>query len=292
MHLNRLYTFISLGLSIFSLNSCNSRLSEQRDAVAALVNTEIVLPNDISCSIMGEPVKFDIADADYTIISYIDSSDCMQCKMKLFSWNHVINELKSAEDVEVKFLMILNSPQTQNIDNIIKQENFWHPISFDSIGAFEAANSLPKSNIYHTFLLDGENRIIAVGNPAINPKIRQLYKNIIYSESPYNHDSLLCNDRALNFGVVNIGDTIRKRFELVNNSECVRTIQELVTSCDCTTVTAESDSILPGKNNMVTITYVADSLTGAVSQYVDIFYIENESPERLTIYGYVKNTND
>lgn len=46
-------------------------------------------------------------------------------------------------------------------------------------------NRFPLESNLHTFLLDKNNRVIAVGNPVYNPKIKKLYFNIISGKKPF-----------------------------------------------------------------------------------------------------------
>lgn len=48
--------------------------------------------------------------------------------------------------------------------------------------------------------------------------------------------------------------------------------------------------ISPGDSTTITVSLSADSVSGQFSKYVDIFYEEKETPDRLIVYGYsIKN---
>ena len=54
------------------------------------------------------------------------------------------------------------------------------PVFYDPDGAFERANpQLPANPLFHTFLLDRDNRVVLVGSPIGNPKMWELCKSTI-----------------------------------------------------------------------------------------------------------------
>lgn len=67
------------------------------------------------------------------------------------------------------------------------------------------------------------------------------------------------------------------------------TIQSIEPSCSCTEATISTESISPGEDAIVTLTLTADSIEGALTRYVEIFYNEKNNPERLTLHGFINN---
>lgn len=43
-------------------------------------------------------------------------------------------------------------------------------------------NHFPTDMAFHTFLLDKENKVVAIGNPIHNSKVKELYLKIIQGE--------------------------------------------------------------------------------------------------------------
>ena len=53
---------------------------------------------------------------------------------------------------------------------------FRHTVFFDADGAFERLNpQMPKKEEFHMFLLNGENKVVLIGNPTHNEKLNRLY---------------------------------------------------------------------------------------------------------------------
>lgn len=280
-----------LTATLLMLAACE-RHAEQREAVTALMGREIAVPEGLQARILDIPVDFE-PGADFTVVCYIDSAGCTPCRMKLPVWNEVINSYKAIPGRDVSFVMILQSPDTTETGYNLRRDNFMHPVAMDRAGSFAAVNSLPPDEATHTLLLDSDGRVTAIGNPALNPKIRELYRRIISGsdEAPPKTDKPLCQNPVAAVGAVGAGDTVTKRFALYNPETSPLTLQELVGSCDCTVATASSDTIPAGGSAMITVSIAADTLLGPFLHWVDIYYNERDCPERLTLHGYLNKFN-
>jgi len=282
-------TIIITLLSVIAV-SCSGNYEKEKAALSSLFGMEIIIPDSLVCLIQKTEIDYDMRDADFKIITYIDSADCTTCRMKLPEWDKTINSFISNENVDVAFLMIVTPRKHDNDDvrDILRRLFFNHPVAIDSEGIFIKSNNLPKETAYHTMLLDSENRIVAVGNPALNPKIRNVYSRIINGEENGNIPHL-CERPADAFGIIGKGDTIVRHFSLHNNTGCTLSIQEIVPSCSCISAVISSDVVSPDNTATVSVTLVADSVPGYMRRHIDIFYEEKENPERITLHGYINN---
>ena len=268
------------------LASCSGQVAREQEALKGIIGREIVIPVDLSWQIGDTPIEPDTAGADYRIVAFVDSAGCTPCQMKLALWNGVMNELAMIADTDIEMLMIVQSPKTMELDFAVKSNEFFNPISFDSAGVFVRNNELPSKAAHRTFLLDHAGKILAVGNPALNPKIKELYKKIILEgEAPASDE--FCPRPVRNFGLAHSGDTIIKQFELQNGGDKPLSIQGIVPSCDCVTAVAANTTIQPGGHSLIDVTYVADSIPGRKNQYVEVYFNEKESPQRLVLHGRV-----
>lgn len=70
--------------------------------------------------------------------------------------------------------------EVRSTELLIANTNFDYPILIDTLGEFERLNPhLPKNQALHTFLLDENNRVILVGNPLRNKKIKEMFYKIV-----------------------------------------------------------------------------------------------------------------
>lgn len=274
------------GCLCVSVLGCANRRTEQVDAVANFVGREIILPDSISCQILDTPTDFCLNESDYAIIAYIDSSGCTPCRMKLQAWNDAINKFNFSEEVDVNFLMIINSTKRQEILDLLGREKFLHCICFDTNGEFARLNKLPKASEYHTFLLDENGKALLLGNPVKNPKIFDLYRKVIFGGEDDAIDA-----EAIPLGAACVGDSIERQFEIRNDSVAMLTLQGIATSCDCMSAKLSEDSIPQGEKAILTVGFSIDSVPGPIKKRVDVFFNEKECPMRYTLYGYAINSN-
>ncbi|MDE7459246.1 MAG: DUF1573 domain-containing protein [Muribaculaceae bacterium] len=270
------------------ISSCNDKRAAHTNIIAEWVGREIVMPDDLVYQIQDDTIDLDLSRPDFKIINYIDSTGCTSCRMKLTMWSDLINELKSLPDVDVEVIMIVNSIDSKEIVNILHRDNYLNPIVIDRDNLFDSLNDLPPKSEHHTFLLDAENKVIAVGNPVFNPKIRDLFLRQIveYADLRYEYDH--CCIHAHQLGLINAHETITKDFYFENHDTISYTLQAVIPSCNCISATTDFTALSPGECGNVILNYNADSILGSFNQHVDIFFNEKEHPERLTVYGYIK----
>ena len=287
----RLSSVIMLIGLVLAAASCSGRVDKEKEVLSSLLGREIVIPDSLVCRILDTPIEYDISNADYKIITYIDSAGCVPCRMKLASWKEIINEYKGITDEDIEFLMIINAPaKSRDLKIILSQYDFTYPVMFDPDNEFRQKNNLSDDQQFHTLLLDLNNEVIGVGNPAENPKIRDFYRKMIVKEANETNDAPhFCDKPVEALGLVNYGDTVTKDFTLWNTSSDTVTIQGLIPSCDCISASASTDTILPGKSSVISVTMTADSIPGSFIKRVDIFYTEKEAKERLTLCGFSNN---
>ena len=283
-----LHTILCLILTL--IVSCSSKDKEQRDIVAEWIGKELIIPDSLQAQIGDTPIDYDFNDADFKIVTYVDSTGCTECNMQLQIWNEVINDLKSTDNVDVNFLMIVNSNKPDQIESLLKRDMFKHPITIDPTDRFKHINQFPDKNQYQTFLLDSDNKILALGNPANNPKIFELYQKIILGDTKQSSEQPnLCVDPNVGIGIINSKDTVTVRYSLYNQTEGMIRIQSLNPSCNCVSATAQSDTIKSGGNSIITVRYIASSIPGTIKKTINIFYNEFTDPEQLSLNGYIIN---
>lgn len=177
--------FLAVLLVMVVLGACTKR-SKQKSVVEEWVGKELIIPDGLTFQIQDIPISYDFNNADFKIVTYIDSTGCTNCKMKLHEWNRFIDDIKKITDAHVNFLMIINSSRLNKIKFLLKSNYFSNVVSIDTHDIFNKSNKLSIHSRYHTFLIDKNNKILAIGNPVYNSKIRRLYGKII-TEYSINH---------------------------------------------------------------------------------------------------------
>ena len=278
---------------LLTMISCSGSNKEQQDIVAEWVGKEIVIPEGLGFQVGNIPVDYDFDAADFKIVTYVDSSGCTNCRMKLKDWEKVIDGFKSSPDVDVSFLMIVDSDKREEIERIVKDNDFHHPVAIDSAGLFKKANPLPSKPEHQTFLLDADNKVIALGNPVYNPKIRELYARLIFDSTDDEKiledvEEQICKNPVRGIGVVSRGDTINKRFRFLNDTESDLTLQEITPSCHCVSAKVDWKVLKSGEYADIEISYIADTIPQQFYCYADVWFKERQNPQRLVLHGFVK----
>lgn len=267
-----------------ALGACQLSNTSQREVVSEWSGRDISIPENLTFQISTTDIDIDLDAPNFKVINYVDSTGCTSCRMKLARWNGVIDEFKALPGVDIEILTIVNTADMHEILFQINQNKYLHPIAIDSANIFDKTNALPVEPEFHTFLLNADNEVLAIGNPVNNPKIKDLYRNILLEESD-THIERFGALKSQSLGVLSAGDTAKVSFPLPNADCFMPHILDIIPSCDCV-----SASVITQSNfvNNINVTFVADSTKGSFIRHVDVFYQEKENPDRLTIYGYIK----
>lgn len=162
-------------LFLLLCTSCNTHISETEKIITKWYQKEIVFPDNMIFVIKGDTVKYDFAGANYKILTFADSSDCIGCRLKLNQWDTYLSTINS----DTKFIMVINNIDVNKIISQTKYDRFNRPIFIDNKGIFLKNNEMPQDIQYQTFLLDSQNRVIVLGNPLFNRRVDSLYRSII-----------------------------------------------------------------------------------------------------------------
>ncbi len=142
---------------------------------------EIKFPKDlVFTKYAKDTVNYAISNSKYKVLLYVDSTGCTGCKLKLHKWNRFIAEVDSLSSMEVSFLFFFQPKDTRELSYLLRRDAIEHPICVDKDNALQKLNKFPNNLMFHCFLLDENNKILCIGNPVYNRKVRDLYfKQII-----------------------------------------------------------------------------------------------------------------
>ena len=127
------------------------------------------------CYEEGKEVNYNSKDSTYKLVIYIDSLSCSPCFV-----SHMLDYMGTVVDfdsVGVNTLFIFEPKGEQKERLVLSLKELAHPIRTIIVpnGKFSSANPhLPSSPMLHSFLLNGNNEVMVVGNPAENAKIKEL----------------------------------------------------------------------------------------------------------------------
>ena len=199
-----------------------------------------------------DTVDFSFADAEYKIITYIDSVGCTSCKLQLPRWKEFMHEVDSLAQGKVPFVFYFHPKDVKELRYITRRDAFTYPVCFDEKDDFNALNRFPGEMTFQSFLLNRENKVIAIGNPVHNPKVKELYLQ-----------------------------------RLTNEGNNLLVIQDVTTSCGCTKANYSKEPVRPGASLQLTVTYEAEE-KGHFNKMITVYCNTKASPLRLMIAGNAK----
>ena len=134
----------------------------EKDRIAHLVNEwqgrEILFPEQSVFTIQGEDtVDFSHADAEYKVLTYVDSVGCTSCKLQLNRWKEWVDEVDSLTDGAVPFLFYFHPKDVKELHYLTRRDDFTYPVCFDGQDELNKLNRFPGEMTFQTFLLDKHN---------------------------------------------------------------------------------------------------------------------------------------
>jgi hypothetical protein len=154
--------------------------------VSEWTGREIKFPQGISCtSLEKDTACADLFVDNFKIVLYVDSIGCTSCKLSLANWKKIISESDSVFGRKPEFVFFFHPKKKdeRELQSIFQSNGFRHPVFIDKENEIGKLNRFPSNPDYQCFLLDADNRVIMIGNPANNTGIWVLYKRIITERS-------------------------------------------------------------------------------------------------------------
>jgi hypothetical protein len=227
----------------------------------------------------------------FTIVSYIDSLGCISCKLQLNKWNIFKRVVDSISKKRVSIIFIAHGAIKKDIKYLFDAYHFYPNLCImDVDNRLNTSNQFPQLNEYQTFLLDNNNKVLAIGNPIHNPKVKDLYLKIIRGDAlSKNKKKEVVTTVSLDKSIFSMGTFSWEKeqnttFLLKNIGDKAFVINDVTTSCGCTSVEYSKEPIRPGKSLTLHVTYKADH-PGHFDKTVSVYCNVPSSPIQLRING-------
>ena len=281
---------ITLMMCVWMLASCQE---SREEAMLRLVNEwngkEIKFPTRSVFTIQGkDTVDFEFKDADYKVVTYIDSVGCTSCKLQLGRWKELVTEVDSLSNGSVPFLFYFHPKDRKELRYLTRRDDFTYPVCFDEEDELNRLNQFPTDMTFHTFLLDKENKVVAMGSPVLNPKVKELYLGLITgsrSSQPSGQTTeVSVNQTVIDFGRFPKDEKQERSFVLTNKGKRLLVVHDVVTSCGCTKVEYSKQPVRPGETLELKVIYEAED-AGYFNKTVTVYCNVENSPLRLKVRG-------
>ena len=264
-----------------------------KERLSKLVNEwerkEILFPTHSTFTIQGkDTVDFEFRNADYKVVAYVDSAGCTGCKLQFLRWKELIAEVDSLTDGSVPFLFYFHPKDLKELKYLTRREGFVYPVCFDEKDDFNRLNRFPSEMMFQTFLLDKENKVVALGNPVLSPKVKELYLKLITGNQESKKSETITqvsvNQTEIDFGTFPKTEKQERSFVLTNTGKQLLVVHDVVTSCGCTKVEYSKQPVRPGETLELKVLYEAED-TGHFNKSIKVYCNVENSPLRLKVRG-------
>ena len=99
-----------------------------------------------------------------------------------------------------------------------------------------------------------------------------------------------CNNRTFDFGEIAQGKTVEYTFKIKNKGKSALIIRNVTTSCDCTTGNPTSNTVLPGGETTMEVTFDSRGKVGRQNKIITVITNDpNHATTILRVTGIVRN---
>ena len=184
--MKRLFPIIMLTLAIglvFVLQIVFTH-SNVNDDIKSLIGCRIHVPIDcldsVNCNLYTSP-QF---NSSVRLVHYMESNNCTECtSMEIKNMDECIELCGYIADVQPVFILRIYSDEKNNALDKIYRQRIKGVLLVDTCNAFLSANPhIPDNELYHTFVIDNDGKVLMVGNPFQNEKMAALFKKVIDNE--------------------------------------------------------------------------------------------------------------
>lgn len=283
----KLRKLIILPLLLFFFFACKER---ERGLSHSILNKwngkEVIFPKKaIFTRLIADTADFCFSKHKMKILVYADTTDCMGCKLQLDKWKDFMMSLKSISKDTIPFLFFFYPKDRGEMEYLIQSENFDYPVCIDSD---DQLNKLNQFSSDVTFLLDESNRVIAAGNPALDPDAKNLYMEMITGKKNVSNSiktTFEIEQTNIDLGTFKKSDVKTVAVKVKNTGSAPLVIIDINTSCGCIAASFDKQPIRPGNITIVKLK-VTPNEVGFMKKTVNI-KANTDSPMVINLKGNV-----
>jgi len=283
------FLLVSIPLIHFSCKK-DEKKAEVEKIIAEWTGKTIQFPEDISCTSLGKDTICPDIKTPYKILLYTDSIGCTSCKLQMHIWSTLIEETADSMPGKVSFHFYFHPKNERELQFLFKRDGFNYPVYMDRENKIDRANNFPSDATYQCFLLDN-NKVLMIGNPTLNPKIWELYKQAITGEKSVSENlpstTVEIEQTEIELQNLKAGEPTMAIFTLKNTGEKPLLVKDISASCGCTVPEWEKKPIKPGEKTEIKIKVTPDN-SGYFRKTVTVFCNTKEGSIQLVVKSMVK----
>ncbi|MDE6076122.1 MAG: DUF1573 domain-containing protein [Muribaculaceae bacterium] len=248
---------------------------------------EIVFPEVMTDFLTGDTI--DLTDANFTILTYVDSAGCTGCKMRLALWNEFLYSLDSITNNRVNFLMVIDKGAYETeLRTLLKRYDFTHSVYLDSASYFAENYVFSDQTAFNTFLLEGKKKVAVIGNPLYSEDLSLMYKDLTSGKKTFSMHSkniVTINQNNISLGYVKPRETISRSIVFSNESMDTVYIDRISSSCDCIRLLFSDSYLYPKSEIEATLQVDTDTISGEFERSINVYYKDFDHPSVINVFG-------
>lgn len=108
---------------------------------------------------------------NFKIVRYIGKEGCTSCRLHLNRYPEILRILEDSAKCDVEFVCIVNPADGNELRRILYRENYAGlTIWIDETDTLNKINQFPQIEKLQTFLLDKNNKVLAIGDRNRRPR--------------------------------------------------------------------------------------------------------------------------
>ena len=204
-----------------------------------------------------------------------------------------ITEVDSLTNGAVPVLFFFYPKDLREISFLLRRDSIHIPVCIDKQNRMNRINHFPSHQMYQCFLVDKENKVICIGNPVHNRKIRDIYLSTISngkhnpSVQPSGITRIEADKTEFDLGSLKEGDSRKICVTIRNIGKLPLIIHDARTSCGCVHIDYIKRPVVSGNTTEINLTYHANK-KGPIHKTVSIYGNMDTSPLTINLKGEVK----
>lgn len=177
------YSLIAIiGFVLSSVLSCDKESSYIKEQMYQLHSRSIIIPYNSMLRLSDETSKYYSQPSlpKLRIIIFSDSNSCSECLLHSMSEWNIFLDLERDNQLGMTFIFDYPKQNIKSFLSLIKGSGLEHCVYVDTASCFLKVNPhIPDNPMFHTFMIDRNDSVVVVGDPARNMKVRELMYRII-----------------------------------------------------------------------------------------------------------------
>lgn len=169
--------------AVWMCTSCHYKEKQMAEGIQQLQSQSVDLCTDsMRCLVNGQDTMLFRNKKNLKLVIYSDSTICSTCRMKnMHLWDGLLEESEIyGKSLDFYFIFTPAQKDLRSLELVMRTYSPNCPIYIDTMGIFGHKNPhIPKNAVFHTFLLDKDNKAVLAGDPLEHPEMRALYHQAI-----------------------------------------------------------------------------------------------------------------